>query len=129
MESMSDMSKLSRTNKRYYSIIGPRLYRRSIIAAMFHAHIPKVIRALEPHLTIAQKRQLKKEGKYKGQKERYSSRLDQHATPTCAAYVKQMVVGVCSPGRKHEYIVRRYVEEAFKNMPNLEIIETCMLTE
>jgi hypothetical protein len=45
----------------------PLLYNRIAVAAMFHAYIPKLIRALEPHLSIAQKRQLMKEGKYKGQ--------------------------------------------------------------
>jgi hypothetical protein len=129
MQDMSDLGKLGRTNKRYYSIVAPKLFKRTAVAAMFHAHIPKVIRALEPHLTIAQKKQLKKEGQYKGQQERYASHLDEHATPACASYVTQILVGVCNPGRKHEYIVRRYVEEAFKNMINLEIIETYMLTE
>jgi hypothetical protein len=33
------------------------------------------------------------------------------------------------PGRKHDYIVHRYVEEALKNMVNLEVVETRVLTE
>ena len=107
----------------------PLLHKRLAVAAMFHAHIPRLIRALEPHLTIAQKKQLKKEGKYKGQQERYSSHLDANAKPACASYVRQIVVGVANPGRKHEYIVHRYVEEAFKNMENLEIVEAYFLTK
>lgn len=107
----------------------PRLYDRIAVAAMFHAHIPKLIRTLEPHLTIAQKKQLKKEGKYKGQQERYPTGLNESAKPICATYVRQMIVGAADPGKKHRYIVDRYVEEAFKNMNNLEIVETRILTK
>jgi len=107
----------------------PLLYKRIAVAAMFHAHIQKLIRALEPHLTIAQKKQLKKEGKYKGQQEEYSSRLDPNTKPICASYVRHIVFGVAEPGRKHQYIVHRYVEEALKNMENLEIVETYFLTK
>ncbi|KAF4465876.1 RNI [Fusarium albosuccineum] len=123
------LAKLGRTCKRYYALAMPQLYKRIAVAAMFHAHIPKLIRTLEPVLTIAQKKQLKKEGKYKGQQERFSSLLDEHAKPICADYVRNIVVGVCDPGRKHQYITDRYVEEAFKNPNNLEIIETSVLTE
>ncbi|EEU39435.1 uncharacterized protein NECHADRAFT_81608 [Fusarium vanettenii 77-13-4] len=123
------LGKLGRTCKKYYSIAMPYLYKHIAVAAMFHAHIPKLIRALEPVLTIAQKKQLKKEGKYKGQQERFSSRLDENAKPLCADYVRSIVVGVCDPGRKHKYITNRYLEEAFQNLNNLEIIETRVLTE
>ncbi|RSL78012.1 hypothetical protein CEP51_008575 [Fusarium floridanum] len=123
------LGKLGRTSKKYYSIAMPYLYKQIAVAAMFHAHIPKLIRALEPVLTIAQKKQLKKEGKYKGQQERFSSRLDENAKPLCADYVRSIVVGVCDPGRKHKYITTRYLEEAFQNLNNLEIIEANVLTE
>ncbi|KAM6525148.1 hypothetical protein FALCPG4_010708 [Fusarium falciforme] len=122
------LGKLGRTCKKYYSIAMPYLYKHIAVAAMFHAHIPKLIRGLEPVLTIAQKKQLKKEGKYKGQQERFSSRLDENAKPLCADYVRSIVVGVCDPGRKHQYITNRYLEEAFQNLNNLEIVETCVLT-
>jgi hypothetical protein len=49
--------------------------------------------------------------------------------PHCAAHVRQMVAGVADPGRKHEYIVYRYVEEALKNIVNLEIVEAYFLTK
>ena len=107
----------------------PLLHKRIAVAAMFHAHISKLIRVLEPHLTIAQRKQLKKEGKYKGQQEQYSSQLDANAKPACVSYVRQIVVGVADPGRKHEYIVHRYVEEALKNMDNLEVVEVHFLTK
>lgn len=96
---------------------------------MFHAHIPKLIRTIEPHLRIAQKKQLKKEGKYKGQQEEYPRGLDEKAKPDCASYVRQLVVGVSDPGKKHKYIVERYVEEFLKNIENLEILETRVFTE
>ncbi|KAF7558270.1 hypothetical protein G7Z17_g49 [Cylindrodendrum hubeiense] len=124
----SSMGKLGRTCKGYHAFMMPRLHKRLSVAAMFHAHIAKLIRALEPHLTISQKKQLRREGKYKGQQERYSSKLDPFAKPVCANYVRQIVVGVVDPGRKHEGIVHRYIDEAFRNMDNLEIIETRVLT-
>jgi hypothetical protein len=107
----------------------PLLHNRLAVAAMFHAHISKLIRALEPHLSTAQKKQLKKEGSYKGQQERFASQVDANAKPACASYVRQIVAGVSTPGRKHEYIVHRYVEEAFKNMDNLDIVEAHFLTK
>lgn len=123
------LAKLARTCKKYYAIAMPYLYKRIAVAAMFHAHIPKFIRALEPLLTIAQKKQLKEEGKYKGQQAQFSSLLDENAKPLWADCVRQMVVGVCDPGRKHEYIIGRYLEETFQNLSNLEIVETYVLTE
>ncbi|KAH6661037.1 hypothetical protein BKA67DRAFT_531115 [Truncatella angustata] len=125
----SAISALGRTSKRFYSLMMPKLYGRIAVAAMFHAHIPKLIRALEPLLSIGQKKQLKKEGKYKGQQERYQTGLDEKAKPICASYVRQFVAGVADPGKKHKYICDRYIEEAFKNMKNLEIVETRVLTE
>ncbi|KAH7009707.1 hypothetical protein EDB80DRAFT_641816 [Ilyonectria destructans] len=129
IESPSAIGRLGRTCKSYYSIMMPRLHKRIAIAAMFHAHIQKLIRGLEPYLTIAQKKQLKRDGKYKGQQERYSSHLDENLKPACADYVRQIVVGVSDPGRKHQYIVHRYLDEAFKNLSNLEIVETRVLTK
>lgn len=96
---------------------------------MFHAHIRKLIRALEPYLSVAQKKQLKREGKYVGQQERYPAVADPNLIPACADHVRELVIGVVGPGRKHEYIVYRYLEEALKNMKNLEIVETRVLTK
>lgn len=107
----------------------PLYHKRVAVAAFYHAHIPRLIRILEPHLAINQKKQLKKEGKYKGQQEKYSGDLGANEVPTCASYAKQLVVGRSDPGRKHEYIVHRYVEEALKNMGNLEILDLSFLTK
>jgi hypothetical protein len=49
--------------------------------------------------------------------------------PDYASYMRQSITGFVDPGRKHEYIVFRYVEETFKNMTNLEIIELKFITE
>lgn len=128
IEDPSTVGKFGRTCKKYYAIMMPLLHKRVAVAAMFHAHISKLIRGLEPYLTIAQKKQLKKEGKYKGQQERFPSHLDANAKPGCGLYVQQMIVGVSSPGKKHDYIVHRYVEEAFKNLSNLQVVEAYFLT-
>ncbi|EPE32064.1 RNI-like protein [Glarea lozoyensis ATCC 20868] len=123
------ISALGRTCKNMYTLMMPRLYGRVMVSAPYHAHIAKVIRTLEPHLTIAQKKQLKKEGKYKGQQEKYPKGLNETAIPICASYVKELLVGYSDPGKKHRYIVERYIEEALKNMRNLEIVEGFLYTE
>ena len=107
----------------------PRLHKRIAIAAPFHAHIRKAIRILEPHLSVAQKKQLRKEGKYLGQQERYPPGAGSKLKPTFAGYVRQMIIGQVDPGRKHEYIVFRYLEEAFKNLNSLEVVDTHVLTK
>lgn len=123
------ISALSRTSQKLYALMTPRLYGRVAVAAMFHAHIAKLIRTLEPHLSIKQKKQLKKEGKYKGQQEKYRTGLDEEKIPVCAGYVRQLIIGASDPGKKHKYIVDRYYEEALKNMKNLDIVETSVVNE
>lgn len=122
------MSKLGRTSKRWQLIMGNRLHRLLTVHAAYHAHITNLIRAIEPHLTIAQRKQLKKEGKYKGQQAKYSSKLDPDTVPICAGYVRQILVSRVMPGKKHQYICDRYIEEVFKNLKNLEVIDTEILT-
>lgn len=96
---------------------------------MYHAHIAKLIRTLEPHLTIQQRKQLKKEGTYRGQKELYPSNIRPDKKPASAGFVRQLVIGSIQPGRKHEDIVHRYVEEALKNMNNVQAFEALHVTE
>jgi len=43
--------------------------------------------------------------------------------------VEQIVVGCVDPGKKHKYIVERYLEELFKNLDNVEIVELRELTK
>ncbi|KAI9150527.1 MFS transporter prlG [Paramyrothecium foliicola] len=125
---ISSLRAMVQTCKAFYSMLAPRLHRRIAVAAGYHAHIPKLIRNLEPYLSITQKKQLKKEGKYKGQQERYPSHLDPDAVPPCTAHVRQLVVGYSDPGKKHQYIVKRYIEEALKNLENLETVQTRIFT-
>ncbi|KAF5678692.1 hypothetical protein FHETE_1133 [Fusarium heterosporum] len=123
------MVKLASTSKTLYSLVMPILHKRVSVSVHFWAHIPHVIRQLEPHLSIAQKRQLKREGKYKGQQERFSSLLDPLVVPACADDVREMVIGSVDPGKKHKPIVLRYLEEVLKNVHNLEVLDTMELTE
>ncbi|KAF4969092.1 hypothetical protein FSARC_3615 [Fusarium sarcochroum] len=122
------LGRLSKTSKSYYALVTPQLYRRINVAVGFHAHIAKLIRTLEPHLTIAQRKQLKKEGQYRGQQESFSNKLDPRKKPEIADHVRQIILGIGDPGKKHRFIVHRYAEEALKNMNNLEIVETMILT-
>ncbi|KAM0547255.1 hypothetical protein ACHAPJ_010517 [Fusarium lateritium] len=131
LENVTDapnLLKLARTSRRYYSIVMPILHKRIAVKVNCWAHIPNAIRRIEPHLSIAQKKKLKKEGKYKGQQKKFSTRLDPDSVPPCVDYVRQMVID-SRPGHKHKYIVLRYFEEVLKNLHNLEIVKTTDLTE
>ncbi|KAK8129124.1 hypothetical protein PG984_010232 [Apiospora sp. TS-2023a] len=122
------MNALGRTNKAFYALMMPRLYGRVVLHAQYHAHIAKLIRTLEPLLTIAQKKQLMREGKYKGQQENgYPAVFDEDAKPICAKHVRQLVMGLVEPGRKHLPMVHRYLEEALKTLDNLEVINTWVI--
>ncbi|CAH0057574.1 unnamed protein product [Clonostachys solani] len=125
----STIGKMARTCKKYHAIMIPRLHQRVAVTAMFHAHIQKLIQSIEPYLSISQMKALKKQGKYKGQQETYSPHLAEHQVPECASFVRQMIIGVCDPGRKHEHIVHAYLNEAFNNMRNLQIVETMLMTK
>ncbi|OBS17639.1 hypothetical protein FPOA_09375 [Fusarium poae] len=125
----STLSRLSRTCKGFHSLITPWLYKRISVAAMFHAHIARLIRTIEPHLSIQQRKQLKKEGTYKGQKDIYPTNLKPQEKPACAGFVRQLVVGSVQAGRNHDYIVHRYVEEMLKNAVNIEVFEALFLTQ
>ena len=72
---------------------------------------------------------LKKQGKYAGQQEIYPKGIQPDARPICATYVRQFTVGAINPGRKHQRAVEGYVEEAFKCIPNLEVVDVYRLTE
>ncbi|KAK7926455.1 hypothetical protein PG985_003453 [Apiospora marii] len=122
------MNALGRTNKAFYTLMMPRLYGRVVLHAQYHIHIAKLIRTLEPLLTITQKKQLMKEGTYKGQQENgYRPGPDEDAKPICADHVRQLIVGWVDPGRNHKFIVLRYLEEAVRTLQNLEIINTWVM--
>jgi hypothetical protein len=123
------MSRLARTSKSFQRLLGPRMHKRITLGVGYHAYIPYLIRTLDPYLRITQRKQLKREGKYKGQQDRFSSRLDQDAVPACGQYVHQLLIGAIVPGNKHKYICLRYIEEMLKNIKNLELVDTRVLTE
>jgi hypothetical protein len=120
---------LSRTCKTFQWLLSPRLYSRVSVEASFHSHIAKFIRNIEPHLSIRQRKQLKKEGKYRGQQDKYPSNLGPKEKPACAEHVRQLFVSHLKPGRKHAQILYRYIEEAVQNMRNIEVLEFDTITE
>ncbi|KAM0552364.1 hypothetical protein ACHAPJ_007924 [Fusarium lateritium] len=123
------ISTLSRVCKEFYSIMAPRLHNRVVADALYHAHIQKLIRAVEPYLSIEVKKQLKKEGTYKGQQTEYPKDVDETTIPFCASQVRQLVIGDVDPGKNHQHICERYIEEALKSMRKLEIVDVSFLTE
>ncbi|KAM0243046.1 hypothetical protein ACHAP5_006918 [Fusarium lateritium] len=132
LENITDkttLSRLSRTCKTFQSLLSPRLYSRVSVAVDFHGHIAKFIRNIEPHLSIKQRKQLKKEGKYRGQQDKYPSNLGPKEKPACAEYVRQLFVRHLNPGKKHAQILYRYIEEALHNMINIEILEFDTINE
>uniref|UniRef100_A0A0B7K614 F-box domain-containing protein n=3 Tax=Bionectria ochroleuca TaxID=29856 RepID=A0A0B7K614_BIOOC len=125
----SAMGKLSRTSKIYYSLAAPRLHRRMVVLEAYHSRLLKMARALDSHLTIAQKRQLeKKVDKYRSHQERYPDLINQHQVPQCASFVRQLIVGSFSLGEEHEEIVNQYLGHALDHWENLEIVDVGFLT-
>ncbi|KAF4958090.1 hypothetical protein FGADI_2648 [Fusarium gaditjirri] len=114
---------------RYYALVMAIIHKRISVSTSFWAHIPHVIRRIEPHLSIAQKKQLKREGQYKGQQEKFSTLLDPNAVPSCASNVRQMIIGKIDPGKRHKPFLMRYFEEVLKNLHNLEVFDAEDLTD
>lgn len=96
---------------------------RVSVDVAYHSDITKFIRNIEPHLSIRQRKQLKKEGKYSGQQDEYPSNLGPEEKPTCAEHVRQLSVSHLNPDRKNAQILYRYIEEALQNMRNIEVLE------
>ncbi|KAF5545915.1 hypothetical protein FMEXI_5831 [Fusarium mexicanum] len=132
LESVNDpksMIKMACTSKRYYAVVMAIIHKRISVSTYFWAHIPHVIRRIEPHLSIAQKKQLKREGQYKGQQDKFSALLDPSAVPSCASNVRQMIIGKIDPGKRHKPFLLRYFEEVLKNLHNLEVFDAKDLTD
>ncbi|KAF4499691.1 hypothetical protein FAGAP_4142 [Fusarium agapanthi] len=132
LENVNDsksMVKMACTSKRYYALVMAIIHKRISVSTYFWTHIPHVIRRIEPHLSIAQKKQLKREGRYNGQQEKFSTLLDPEAVPPCASNVRQMIIGGINPGKKHKPFLLRYFEEVLKNLHNLEVFDAEDLTE
>lgn len=129
VQDLTAMRALGSIGKRFYSLGMPQLHNTVVVSAHYHANIPKLIRTLEPHLSIAQSKKLKLEGKYRGQQETYAAGVDWETKPLCSSFVRQFVVGLIDPGKRHRPITVRYVEEAMKNMENLEIVDFKVLNQ
>ncbi|CAG7566398.1 unnamed protein product, partial [Fusarium equiseti] len=117
------------TSKALYSLAVPQLFKRIERSCALHVHIAKLIKTTEPFLSIEQRKQLKKEGIYKGQQETFPDDVNPKKNPGIANYVRRALVETGDPGKRHRYIVHRYVEELLKNLDNLELWGGTMLTE
>ncbi|RGP81743.1 hypothetical protein FLONG3_128 [Fusarium longipes] len=128
-EDKASLGNLSKTSKAFHSLVMPRLYKRVEGSPHFHAHIAKHIRSIEPILTIEQRKQLKKEGKYRGQQEDFPDQADEKKRPEIADFVRQVIFQIGDPGRKHRFIVYRYIEELLGSVNNLEVFAASDITE
>ncbi|KAM0405719.1 hypothetical protein ACHAQC_000807 [Fusarium culmorum] len=129
IENTKSLGNLSKTCKAFHSLVIPQLYKRVQGFVTYHAHIAKLIRTIEPLLTIEQRKQLKKEGQYKGQQESFPDKADDKKKPEIADFVRQAMLDIISPGKKHGYIVYRYAEELLKSINNLEVFAATSLSE
>ena len=116
------------TSKALSSLAIPQLFKSIERSCGLHVHIAKLIKTTEPFLSIEQRKQLKTEGSYKGQQETFPSDVDPKKKPGIANYVRRALVETGDPGKRHRYIVHRYVEELLKNLDNLELWGGTMLT-
>ncbi|KPA35586.1 hypothetical protein FLAG1_11703, partial [Fusarium langsethiae] len=124
IEKPKSMINLASTSKRNHALVMPVVHNHIAVQVRCFGHISSVIKMLEPYLSISQKKQIRREeGRYKGQQKRFSSRLDPDAVPPCAQYVRQMTVGSIEPGEKHKKFVLRTLDEALKNLSNLEVLD------
>ncbi|EXL65475.1 hypothetical protein FOPG_18299 [Fusarium oxysporum f. sp. conglutinans race 2 54008] len=132
LESVDDkpsMAKMACTSKSYYSLVLPILHKRISVSANHWRHTHNVIRRLVPYLSLAQKKQLKKETTYKNQQEKFSNSVDPDALPPCASNVRQMIIGSINPGIKKKDTIMRYLEEVMKNLYELKVFMGHELTE
>ncbi|KAM0410287.1 hypothetical protein ACHAPZ_000882 [Fusarium culmorum] len=129
IEDTKSLGNLSKTCKAFHSLVIPQLYKRVQGFVTYHAHIAKLIRTIEPLLTIEQRKQLKKEGQYKGQQESFPDKADDKKKPEIADFVRQAMLDIISPDKKHGYIVYRYAEELLKSINNLEVFAATSLSE
>ncbi|XEU99744.1 hypothetical protein FSHL1_005031 [Fusarium sambucinum] len=129
VEDTKSLGNLSKTSKAFHSLVTPQLFKRVEGSVSFHAHIAKLIRTIEPLLTIKQRKQLKKEGQYKGQQESFPKNADDNERPEIADCVRQALFDIGDPGKKHRYIVFRYIEELLEIADNLEVFAATDLTE
>ncbi|KAI1050908.1 hypothetical protein LB507_009241 [Fusarium sp. FIESC RH6] len=124
----ASLGNLARTCKAFHSLVMPQLYKRVEASVEYHAHIAKLIRSIEPALTIEQRKQLRKEGQCKGQQETFP-KVDEKRRPEIANFIRQAAFEIGDPGQKHRFIVYRYIEELLKSASNLQVFAATDFTE
>ncbi|RSM08941.1 hypothetical protein CEP52_004404 [Fusarium oligoseptatum] len=122
------LRRLGQTCKRYHQVTKPRIQQYVHISVDSRGHVDRLIRVIEPHLSIAQRKQLLRDGQHKGQQNRFPLGVDEDEIPSCASRVRQLTFGILPQRRSHLYLAHRYLEEAFKNMQNAEIVDVGSLT-
>lgn len=127
VEDKKEMAALCGTCKDLYELMMPRLHRRVIVSAEHFAQIQTMIRTVERYLSIAQKKEIKKMGAYKGQQETYPSGVDENKVPDSTRFIRELVIGSSSPGKKHDKITHRYIEEFVNNVPDVRVLEAYMM--
>ncbi|PTD07181.1 hypothetical protein FCULG_00005415 [Fusarium culmorum] len=91
-------------------------------------YVYKVISRLEPFLSINQKRKLRREGKCRGQQTTVHRLIDPDVIPLGAQCVRQMTVGTIKLQVRYRQNVMRSLEEALRNLSNLEAFDTTELS-
>ena len=129
IEDKASLGNLAKTCKAFHSLVMPQLYKRVEASVEYHAHIAKLIRSIEPALTIEQRKQLRKEGQYKGQQETFSSKADEKRKPEIANFIQQAVFEIGDPGKNHKFIVYRYIEELLESASSLQVFAATDFTE
>ena len=122
------LGNLGKTCKAFHSLVMPRLYKRVEASVEYHAHIAKLIRSIEPALTIQQRKQLRKEGQYKGQQDTFP-KVDEKKRPEIANFIRQAAFEIGDPGKKHKFIIYRYIEELLESASKLQVFASTDFTE
>lgn len=123
------MGKVAQTCKKFHSIMTPRLHKRVAYRAETHDIVLlRLIGVMQPYISVQQNRKLISECRCDGQREGVPYGPNLGATPPCATYVREMIFGGFVPLGKRDYMAYRYLEEALKNMPGLQIVEIWAMT-
>ncbi|KAL4723012.1 hypothetical protein ACLX1H_010253 [Fusarium chlamydosporum] len=94
----------------------PQLYKRVEGSVTYHAHIAKLIRSIEPALTIEQRKQLRNEGQYKGQQETFPDKVDGKRKPEIANFIQQAVFKIGDPEALNGFSERQYDFTTLKSL-------------
>jgi hypothetical protein len=106
----------------------PRLHRRITIPAAIDGDITQLVRTINPYLTVVQRKQLEAEGRIKGNQKKYQVGPQDKVVPRCAYFVKELIVHVDAYEKRNVYIVEEYIQALTRNLPNLETVQTRVIT-